>query len=379
MPEFRLPGVIHFGWGALEKLKDEAPRIGQRALLVTGRSAMAQTGIGARVRELLEHAGVAVVPFSGVESDPTSATIDRGAAFARQEGCDLVIGLGGGSPMDAARAIAGLYGLEGSILDYVHGKPIDRPGLPLINIATTAGTASEITHVAVVSDEEKRLKFGVKSPYWFARVAITDPELTLTMPPALTASTGLDALSHAVESYLSTGAWAPAEALALRAIELIGRHLRRAVADGGNREARENMAMASMIAGMAFANTGLGLAHGFAHPLGSRHGLAHGVCCGRLLPHVMRYNAQVVPERIAVIGAALTGQPGSDSATAVDAVAALTRDVRVPAGMADLALPDDEVVSLAKDALLIGAVKTNPQPVTEEDSIAVLRAAVQAK
>lgn len=379
MPEFRLPGVIHFGWGALAQLREEAPRLGRRALLVTGRSAMTRTGIGGRVMELLAAAGVRVVLFDSVESDPGSATIDRGVALARAEQCDLVIGLGGGSPMDTARAVAGIAVLEGTILDYVRGKPIDRPGLPLIQLATTSGTASEITPVAVVRDEERRLKFGVKSPHWFARVAITDPELTMLMPASLTASTGLDALSHAVESILSTGSWPPAEALARRSIGLIGRHLRAAVADGSDRTAREGMAMASMIAGMAFANTGLGLAHGFAHPLGARHGLAHGVCCGRLLPHVMRYNASVVPDKVAAVGAALTGRHDGAPDAAATAVAILVREVGVPAGLADLHLPDDEIVTMAKDALLIGAVRTNPRPVTEEDSMAVLRAAAEVE
>jgi len=379
MPEFRLPEVIHFGWGAVEKLRDEAPRLGRRALLVTGRAAMQRTGIAARVAGLLSEGGVEAVPFTGVESDPSSSTIDRGAALAKQERCDFVIGLGGGSPMDTARAIAGLVALGGSILDYVRGKPIDRPGLPLINIATTAGTASEITQVAVVLDEERRMKIGLRSPYWFARVAITDPELTMTMPPAITAGTGLDALTHAAESYLSTGATPPSEALALHSIELVGRHLPAAVADGSNRSAREGMAMASMIAGMAFANTGLGLAHGIAHPVGARYRVPHGACCGRLLPHVMRHNAAVVPDRVAAVGAALTGEQITDPQQAAAAVEKLLRDVGVPSGLADLSIPASDITSLAKDTLLVGAIRTNPRPVTETDAFAVLQAAVRAR
>jgi alcohol dehydrogenase class IV len=379
MPEFRLPNVIHFGWGALEKLREEAPRLGRRALLVTGRAAMQQAGIAERVAGLLASGGVEAVPFTGVESDPSSSTIDRGAALAKQERCDLVIGLGGGSPMDAARAIAALVGLGGSVLDYVRGKAIDRPGLPLINIAATAGTASEITPVAVVLDEERKIKIGLRSPHWFARVAITDPELTTTMPPALTADTGLDALTHAAESYLSTGATPATEALALRAIELVGGHLPAAVADGANRPAREGMAMASMIAGMAFANSGLGLVHGLVHPVGARYRVPHGNCCGRLLPHVMRYNAAAVPERVAAVGCALTGERISDPEQAAAAVERLLREVGVPSGLSDLAIPASEVASLARDTLLAGAVRTNPRPVTEREALAVLQAALGAR
>lgn len=373
--EFRLPGVTHFGWGAVEKVGEEASRLGKLAMLVTGRSAMKRTGVADRVRGLLAGAGVSCLLFDQVESDPSVTTVDRGAEIARREGCDLVVGLGGGSPMDAARAIAAMAVMEGSILDYLRGKAIDRSGLPLINIATTSGTASEITAVAVILDEERRLKMGMRSPYWFARVSITDPELTLTMPPALTAATGLDALTHAIESYLSTGATPPSEGLALRAIELIAAHLRAAFADGSDRQAREGMALGSMVAGMAFANSGLGLVHGLVHPIGARFGVPHGAACGRLLPHVMRYNLPAAEAKMARIAQALTGRAGAGPAEAAEAVEALLADLGVPCGLSDLPIPDDQVPALARDGLLAGAVKTNPRPVTEEEAFALLTAA----
>jgi len=379
MHEFRLPGVIHFGWGAVEKVGEEAARLGRRALLVTGRTAMKRTGAADRLRTVLSDAGVESVLFDQVESDPSGTTIDRGGNTAREEGCDLVVGLGGGSPMDAARAIAGMAVLDGSIIDYLRGKPIDRPGLPLINIATTAGTASEITPFSVVLDEERKLKMGLKSPYWFSRVAVTDPELTMTMPPALTAATGLDALTHAIESYISTGATPPSEGLSLRAVALIGANLRSAFADGNNRAAREGMAMGSMVAGMAFANSGLGLVHGLVHPIGARFGRPHGEVCGRLLPCVLRYNATAVPEKVAQAGAALTGKHGIGADEAVEAVVSLLRDVQVPAGIGDLGIPDDRVPELARDGLLAGAVKTNPRAVSEEDARALLQEAKKAQ
>ena len=379
MHEFRLPGVIHFGWGAVEKVGAEAARLGRRAMLVMGRGAMKRSGTAGRVQKLLVDAGVECVVYDGVESDPSGATIDRGAQLARREGCDLVIGLGGGSPMDAARGIAAMAALEGSIIDYVRGKAVDRRGLPLINIATTAGTASEITSVAVVLDEERRIKMGVKSPFWYARAAITDPELTMTMSPPLTAATGLDALTHAVESYLSTGATPPSEALALRSIALAGRHLRAAYADGSDRSAREGMATSSLLAGMAFANSGLGLVHGLAHPLGARLGVPHGLACGRLLPHVMRYNAAVAPEPVAAVGAALTQEAQAGADEAIGAVEALVRDLEVPPGIGDLLIADDQMDMLAKEGLMAGAVRTNPRPVTQEEALGVLEAARAAR
>jgi alcohol dehydrogenase class IV len=373
--EFRLPGVIHFGWGAVERVGEEAARLGRRALLVTGRSAMNRTGWTSRVQSMLSAAGVEVVLFDQVESDPSVTTVDRAAGAARGEDCDLVVGLGGGSPMDAARATAAMAAMEGSIVEYVRGRPIDRPGLPLINIASTAGTASEVTPVAVILDEERKLKVGVKSPYWFARAAITDPELTLTMSPDLTAATGLDSLTHAIESYLSTGATPPSEALSLRAVELIGGSLREAFANGADRPARERMALGSMTAGMAFANSGLGLVHGLVHPLGARFGLAHGLACGRLLPHVMRYNRPAAEDKLAAVDRALTGKERGTPDGAIAAVESLLSDVKVPSGIGDLDIPQDEMADLAKDGLLAGAVRTNPRSVAEEDARRVLEEA----
>lgn len=375
--EFRLPGVTIFGWGAVARVGTEAKRLGSRALLVSGRSAMKRTGVLDRVKTLLTSAGLSVVVYDQVESDPSSRTIDQGAALARSERCDLVVGLGGGSPMDAARAIAAVALSGDSILDYVRGKSAQGPGLPLVNIATTAGTASEVTPVSVVLDEERRLKVGVKSPHWFSAVAITDPELTLTMPPALTAATGLDALTHAIESYLSTQATPPSEGMALRAVELIASHLPAAVADGANRPAREGMAMASMTAGMAFANSGLGLVHGLVHPIGARHGVAHGELCGRLLPHVMRYNIPAAGRKLADVGRAMTGNPAATADDAIAAVERLLRDVGVPSGIGDLGIESSELPSLARDGLVAGAVKTNPRPVTEEDSRQVIEWALK--
>lgn len=373
--EFRLPGVIHFGWGAVERVGEEAARLGRRALLVTGRSAMNRTGWTSRVQSILSAAGVEAVLFDEVESDPSVTTVDRAAGAARGEGCDLVVGLGGGSPMDAARATAAMAAMEGSIVEYVRGRPIDRPGLPLINIASTAGTASEVTPVAVILDEERKLKVGVKSPYWFARAAITDPELTLTMSPDLTAATGIDSLTHAIESYLSTGATPPSEALALRAVEIIGSSLREAFANGADRPARERMALGSMTAGMAFANSGLGLVHGLVHPLGARFGLAHGLACARLLPHVMRYNRPAVEDKLAAVDRALTGKERGTPDGAIAAVESLLSDVKVPSGIGDLDIPQEEMAGLAKDGLLAGAVRTNPRSVGEDDARRVLEEA----
>ena len=372
---FRLPGVTHFGWGAAERVGEEAGALGRRALLVTGRSAMKRAGFSDRLRGLLDEHRVGVAVFDQVEPDPSSATVDRGAEVARDERCDLVVGLGGGSAMDAARAIAAMVVLEGSMQDYLEGKAIDRPGLPLINIATTSGTASEITPVSVILHEGRQLKMGIRSPYWFARVAVTDPERTLTMPPEVTAATGLDALTHAIESCLSTGATEPSEALALRAVALIGGSLRAATAEGSDRAAREAMAIASMTAGMAFANSGLGLVHGLVHPIGARFGISHGAACGRLLPRVMEYNLPAAETALARVAAALLGKSEAGAEEAITAVETLLSDLGVPSGIGDLPIGEEQLGALARDTLVSGAVKTNPRPVGEQDALAVLRRA----
>ena len=374
--EFHLPGVVYFGWGAVEKLGTEAHRFGTKALLVTGRGATKGETILGRVSKLLAEAGVEAKRYSEVESDPSPETVDQGVALARSWGAQMVIGLGGGSPMDAARAIAALHNLEGSILDYVRGRQIDRPGLPLLQVATTSGTASEITPIAVILDRERKVKMGIRCPYGFAQVAITDPELTMTMPPSVTASSGVDALTHAVESYISKGASPPSEGLSLEAIRLIGAYLRRAVNDGTDREARWGMALASMTAGMAFANAGLGAVHGLVHPVGAGFGVAHGAGCGLLLPHVLRFNLPAVSEKLRQVALAL--EPETQEAKPDDAIYAVERllkDIGLPLRLRDLGIEQAALPEIAPLGLLAGAVKMNPVTLNEQTALRILEEA----
>ena len=373
--EYRIPPLLVYGWGALERVGEETARLGRHALLVSGRSAARSSGLLARVQQLLEAAGLAVTLYDQVEPEPSNETVDRGAALARQAGVEVVVGLGGGSPCDVARAIAGLLGLDGEhIKDYQGGKPIDRPGLPLVSIPTTSGTASEITQVAVLKDRERNLKVGMKSPYWVARVAIVDPELTLGMPPGITARTGIDALTHALEGYLSTKATVVTDATALPAIALVGRYLRRAVAKGGDREAREGMSMASLLAGMAFANCGVGAVHALVHPVGARYGVPHGVACGIFLPYVMEFNLPVRGGKMGDIANAL--EPGhSDGNEAPAIVRRLLSEVHLPQTLAEVGVPEEALAELVPGTMVSAALKTNPVPCGEAEVLAILRRA----
>lgn len=375
--EYRVPPLIVYGRGAVDRVGEEAARFGSRALLVCGRSAAKASGLLARVQGLLESAGMVVTVFPEVEPEPSNDTVDRGAALARSVGAEVIVGLGGGSPCDVARAIAGLLGLGAEhIRDYQGpgGKPINRPAFPLVSIPTTSGTASEITQVAVIKDPERNLKFGMRSPHWVARVAIVDPELTVGMPPEVTARTGIDALTHALEGYVSRKATVVTDATALRAVQLVGRFLRRAYRDGHDMEAREGMAMASMLAGMAFANCNVGAVHALVHPVGARYGVPHGMACGIFLPYVMELNLPHCTQKMGEIADAL--EPGNtDPRDAPNAVRRLLKDLGLPQTLAEVGVEEAALPEMVPGTMLSAALKTNPAPCGEAEVLAVLQRA----
>ena len=265
--EFATATKIIFGAGALREAGAAATAFGQRALVVTGRNAKR----AGPLLKILHEAGLNAATFS-VAGEPELSTISQGAALANKEKCDLVIGFGGGSALDAAKAIAAMLANDGALLDYVEiigrGQALTRPSAPFIAIPTTAGTGSEVTRNAVLSSPEHKLKVSLRSPFMLARVAIVDPELTYDLPPALTASTGLDALTQLIEPFVCSRANPMTDGLCVEGIRRAGRSLRAAFTDGKNKSAREDMAVASLFGGLALANAGLGAVHGFAGPIG---------------------------------------------------------------------------------------------------------------
>lgn len=286
--------------GAINALTDEVARRGYRKALIVTDSTLARCGVAAKVTDKLDAAGLAWDMFSDVIPNPTIAVVQQGLQAFQRSGADYLIAIGGGSPQDTCKAIgiiqrnpefADVRSLEGL-------SPTRQPSVPIFAVPTTAGTAAEVTINYVITDEEQRRKFVCVDPHDIPQVAFIDADMMDAMPPALKAATGVDALTHAIEGYLTRGAWALTDALHLKAIEIIAGALRGSVA--GDAGAGEAMALGQYVAGMGFSNVGLGLVHGMAHPLGAFYNTPHGVANAILLPHVMRFNAEATGKNIAI-------------------------------------------------------------------------------
>ena len=368
---FQAPGRIIFGWNSVEKVGEEALKFGSKALLVTGRNSSRVNGSLAAALTSLQTAGVAVTLFCEVDSDPCVQAITDGAARARECGADVIIALGGGSPLDAGKAI-GLMSLnDGNITDYEKSTPL-RPGLPVIAISTTAGTGSEVTKFVVITDTERKIKMLINSPFLIPRVAMLDPRLTLSIPPAFTAGPGMDALTHAIEAFQSSLATPTTDIFALSAIRLIGGNLVKATLNGNNAAARTAMLLGQMHAGLAFGNASVALVHAMSRPLGAHFGIPHGQANAILLPWVMEYNRPACPEKFVRIAEALGGNVNSlplkeASQFAVDAVRDIYAATGLPLTLAELGVSADAVPTLALDASQSGSVLFNPRKPTRQD------------
>ena len=376
--EFRVPPVIIFGRGALQRAGPETRRFGARALVVCGRTARQRGDSVARLIESLRAADVEATVFDQVEPEPSNATVDTCVRAARDADVDAMVGIGGGSPLDVAKAAAGVFTLGGSVEQYQppDSRPIDRRALPFIGISTTAGTAAEITQNAVIHSPKLKVKIGMRSPYWVPAVAIVDPALTDSMPPDLTARTGADALAHALEGYVSRRATPVTDALALEAIALVGRYLLRATRDGADAEARDGMALASMTAGMAFANTGVGAAHSLAHALGALHGVPHGTACALFLPYVMEFNLEHAGRKFAHVARALNPDlDGAEPLQGIAQVRKLMRELGLPQTLQAVGVKRQELAAMVPGTMLSGALKSNPRDVSEADAMAILQRA----
>ena len=360
-----LPTRLVHGPGSLAHLPETVRELSiTRPLLVTDPGVVA-AGIAGRAQELLENA----VVFDEVRPNPDIELVDRGAELYRAEGCDGLVGVGGGSPLDTAKAIGVVAVHGGSILDYEYGStPLTRRVPPLVAVPTTAGTGSEVTLWAVITDRERKIKFNVGgTPLIGVHVALIDPELMLGLPPAVTAATGMDALSHAIECYTCDYHQPYSDAVALHAIELVGRWLRRAVEDGSDLEARTNMAHAATLGGMAYGTESAGAAHAMSQSAGGVHDCPHGALTARVLGPVCEFNAPADPERYARIARGLgvdtSGGDTLDAAMAcADEVYRLTDDVGIPT-MEELGFSEDEIPMLARIAFEDPQTIGNPREV----------------
>ncbi|MGP4128517.1 lactaldehyde reductase [Pantoea tagorei] len=367
-----------FGAGAIRNLPDEVRRRGLAKALIVSDKALVAAGAVKRVTDLMDAHQLHWALYDEVVPNPTIAVVQRGVEIFKRAEADYLIAIGGGSPQDTSKAIgiiinnpefADVRSLEGF-------APTRNPCVTLIAIPTTAGTAAEVTINYVITDEEKRRKFVCIDPHDIPRVAIVDAEMMASMPPSLKAATGIDALTHAIEGYVTRGAWKLTDMLHLNAIEIISQSLRDAVE--GDMQALEQMALGQYVAGMGFSNVGLGLVHGMAHPLGAFYNVPHGVANAILLPRVMAWNADYTGEKYRAIARAMGVKTDTLSLAearqaAVEAVKQLCRDVGIPPSLVDVGLNPDDIPALAQAALDDVCTGGNPREATLEDIKALYR------
>jgi len=380
--EFSTVNRILFGPGTLKQAGPAAAQLGRRALVTTNQQLIAQPLLDI----LAEHKVDAVVFL--VPGEPTTDLVQQGVRQARQEGCDLVIGCGGGSALDTAKAVAAMLTNEGDLFDYLEiigrAQPLTRPAAPTIAIPTTAGTGAEVTRNSVLISPEHRVKVSLRSPFMLPRLAIVDPEMTYSVPPEVTASTGLDALTQVLEPYVSSRANPMMDGLCREGLQRAARSLRRAYENGQDAAAREDMALVSLFGGLALANAGLGAVHGFAAPLGGMFHAPHGAICARLLPAVIAINVRALRQRMPdsqalrrydEIAQLLTGDARATANDGIRWVEELCRALRVPPLSAYGMTPAD-VPSVVERAAAASSMKGNPIVLTREELTEILTAAL---
>lgn len=372
-----------FGTGAVNQIGRECKALGvSRVLLVMDRT-LSKTDILVQLQGLLKKDKVKAVVYPEVTPEPDPKIADMGAELAKKEKVHCVLGLGGGSTMDVAKAIAVLVKNEGKAVDYIGLGLIKEPGLPTIMVPTTAGTGSEVTFTSVFTMRDTKSKGGINSPFLYPHTAILDPELTLALPPDVTAYTGMDALTHAVESFTSLNAHFMSEPISLRAIEIISSNLRGAVSNGNDIKFRENMMKGSYLAGLGLAMSGVGAVHALAYPLGALFDIPHGIANAVMLPYVLEYNYQGDTDKFSQVTMAMDG--GGDGYSSRDkaelaakAVFDLAGDIGIPHTLSELNIPKDSIPKMAEEAMKVERpIMNNPRPMTAKIAEDIYRKAFQ--
>ncbi len=366
--------MSYFGAGCRSVLADEIKKRGFQKVFVVTDNDLVRFNVAGQVTAVLEGAGIAFEVFSDVKQNPTVAQVKDGGAKFAASGADVIVAIGGGSPIDTAKAI-GIIAANPEFADVVSLEGVadtKKKSVPVIALPTTAGTAAEVTINYVITDEENVKKMVCVDPNDIPVLSIVDPELMLSMPKGLTAATGMDALTHAIEGYITKGAWTMSDMFELKAIEMIAKHLPAVVDNPADVEARDGMAVAQYIAGMGFSNVGLGLVHGMAHPLGAYFDVPHGVANALLLPTVMQYNMPSSVDKYADIAKAMgvdvSGMSKEAAAqAAVDAVKALAVKVGIPANLRALNVPAESLEALATSAFNDVCTPGNPREVALAD------------
>jgi len=380
--EFATASRIIFGQGTVKEVAPMASKMGNCALLVTGRNVERAGPLSGS----LKNTGMKIVTFS-VSDEPTIELTIEGVELARQNASDIVIGMGGGSVIDTAKAIAALLTNSGDIIDYLEvigrGEPLSCPSAPCIAIPTTAGTGAEVTKNAVLTSQEHKVKVSLRSPTMLPDLAIVDPELTYSMPPSLTASTGLDALTQVLEPFVSVKSNPLTDAICIEGLKRAARSLHRAFKDGSDTRAREDMAIVSLFGGLTLANSKLGAVHGIAGPMGGMFPVPHGVICARLLPFVVevnvralqRHNSQQYLLRYDQVAQVLTGKSNAKAEEGIARIHDLCDALDIP-GLSDFGITEDHFPDLIARSKKASSMKGNPVNLTDEELTEILQKAV---
>lgn len=378
---FFMPTVNLMGAGCAKQVGEQVKSLGGTHALIVTDAVLNKLGMADIVKGYIEAAGIQVTVYDGAEPNPTDKNVHDGVAVFKDNNCDIIVSLGGGSPHDCAKGIGIVAANGGNIRDYEGIDKSTKPMIPLIAVNTTAGTASEMTRFCIITNTDTHVKMAIVDWRCTPSVAINDPLMMMGKPAALTAATGMDALTHAVEAYVSTLATPVTDSAALMAIKLISLNLRTAVANGSNFEARDAMAYAEFLAGMAFNNASLGYVHAMAHQLGGLYNLPHGVCNAILLPHVERFNLVACPQRFADIAVAMgeniDGLSVRDAADkAIASIVKLSADIGIPSGLTQLGAKEEDFKLMAENAMKDACSLTNPRIASLEDIIQIFRNAM---
>jgi alcohol dehydrogenase len=378
---FYIPTVSLMGVGCSKEAGEQAKALGATNMLIVTDSGLTKLGVADTIKGYIEAAGLKAVIFDGAEPNPTDKNVHAGVKVYQDSKCDGIVSLGGGSSHDCGKGVGMVIGNGGNIRDFEGVNKSTKPMPPFLAINTTAGTASEMTRFCIITNTESHVKMAIVDWRCTPNIAINDPLLMVGMPPALTAATGMDALTHAVEAYVSTIATPITDACAIKAIELVAKYLSPAVANGDNLEARDKMAYAEYLAGMAFNNASLGYVHSMAHQLGGFYNLPHGVCNAILLPAVSQYNLIACPQRFADIAVAMgeniSGLSIMEAAEkSISAIRKLSASIGIPTGLKDLNVKEEDLKVMGGNAKKDACQFTNPRKATLEQVIAIFEAAM---
>ena len=379
--QFFIPSINIIGSDAIADALDYMKNYGFKKALIVTDAGLSNIGVVDAIAKKIQDIAIETVIFDQVHPNPTVDNVTEGLSLLKTHHCDFVVSLGGGSPHDCAKAIALVATNGGKIADYEGVNQSSKPQLPLIAINTTAGTASEMTRFCIITDTARQIKMAIVDKHVTPILSVNDPELMKNKPKGLTAATGMDALTHAIEAYVSTGATPITDACAIQAIKLIAKYLPMAVADGANIHAREQMAYAQFLAGMAFNNASLGYVHAMAHQLGGFYDLPHGVCNAVLLPHVQRFNVETSALRLREVADALgcntAGMNDEQGAlAAIEAICVLSQQVGIPNGLIALGVKAEDIPTLATNALKDACGFTNPRQAIHAEICSIFEAAL---